>query len=292
MLVLGRVEPHDWLKRADIFVHTSRWEGFGIVLLEAMLSSLPVVATRVSAVPEIVLDGETGLLAPPGDSNALAGHLATLLDDPERRRALGANGLRRAREQFSVDRMTERTLSRVRALTLMKEVSLRELARGTPAPDRVALLSIWFHGHNNPRYAELLPRLDRLDACLLRLPDARIPRGLGFRAFTATKPLLLRAALGRASQRYSSLLSLDFAQLDRWRGAAVMDADDPFFTEREVALLGSPSVRAYVVTAESAARRYETLGVAKPWVVIPQGVNLEAATAGAAAAGGGAEAAW
>ena len=57
----------------------------------------------------------------------------------------------------------------------MKEVSLRELTAGTPAPDRVALLSIWFHGHNNPRYAELLPRLERLDACLLRLPTARIP---------------------------------------------------------------------------------------------------------------------
>ena len=55
---------------------------------------------------------------------------------------------------------------------------------GVPAADRIALLSIWFHGHNNPRYAELLPRLDRLDACLLRLPDSRIPRGLGFRAFT------------------------------------------------------------------------------------------------------------
>lgn len=160
----------------------------------------------------------------------------------------------------------------------MKEVSLRELTRGTPGADRVALLSIWFHGHNNPRYAELLPRLERLDACLLRLPDSRIPRGLGFRAFTATKPLLLRTVLSRAAQRYSSLLSLDFAQLDRWRGAAVMDADDPFFTEREVALLVSPAVRAYVVTAESAARRYESLGVDKPWVVIPQGVNLEAAT--------------
>ena len=47
----GRTEIRDWLARADVFVHTSRWEGFGIVLLEAMLASLPVVATRVSAVP-------------------------------------------------------------------------------------------------------------------------------------------------------------------------------------------------------------------------------------------------
>jgi glycosyltransferase involved in cell wall biosynthesis len=160
----------------------------------------------------------------------------------------------------------------------MKEVRLRELAAGLPTPDRVALLSIWFHGHNNPRYAELLPRLARLDACLLRLPDARVPRGVGFRAFVMSKPLLLRTVLPRAARRYSNLLSLDFEQLPRWPGAAVMDADDPFFTPREVELLASPAVRAYVVTAETAARRYETLGVEKPWVVIPQGVNLEAAT--------------
>jgi glycosyltransferase involved in cell wall biosynthesis len=160
----------------------------------------------------------------------------------------------------------------------MKEVSLRAFIRGTPSPDRVALLSIWFRGHNNPRYAELLPRLERLDACLLRLPDARIPRGVGFRVFTATKSLVLRAALGGAASRYANLLALDFDQLPRWPGAAVMDADDPQFTPGAVERLRSPSLRAYVVTAERAARRYESLGVDKPWVVIPQGVNLAAAT--------------
>ena len=157
----------------------------------------------------------------------------------------------------------------------MREVSLRELARGRPGADRIALLSIWFHGHNNPRYAELLPRLDRLDACLLRLPDSRIPRGLGFRAFSVTKPLLLTGVLGRADSRYPNLLSLDFDQLPRWHGAAVMDADDPTFSPREIRQMQSPAVRAYVVTAETAARRYESLGVTKPWTVIPQGVNVD-----------------
>lgn len=160
----------------------------------------------------------------------------------------------------------------------MREVGLRELTRGAPAPDRVALLSIWFHGHVNPRYAELLPRLDRLDACLLRLPDARIPRGLGFRAFTASKPLLHRALFPPAARRYRNLLTLDFDQLARWPNAAVMDADDPLFTPREIELMRRPALRAYVVTAEHAARRYESLGVDKPWIVIPQGVNLAAAT--------------
>jgi glycosyltransferase involved in cell wall biosynthesis len=109
VLLPGRLETRDWLERADVFVHTSRWEGFGIVLLEAMLAGLPVVATRVSAVPEIVVDGETGVLVEAGDSPAFALALGGLLADPERSRALGAAGLARARSQFSVQRMTEAT---------------------------------------------------------------------------------------------------------------------------------------------------------------------------------------
>jgi glycosyltransferase involved in cell wall biosynthesis len=106
----GRVEPRAWLERADIFAHTSRWEGFGIVLLEAMLAGLPVVATRVSAVPEIVADGQTGLLVDPGDPAAVAAALSALLVDPERRVALGTAGLARAKAEFSVARMTRRTV--------------------------------------------------------------------------------------------------------------------------------------------------------------------------------------
>lgn len=109
-LVLGRVEPRDWLARANVFAHTSRWEGFGIVLLEAMLTRLPVVATRVSAIPEIVADGETGLLCPAGDASAVAEALARLLDDQKLRQALGESGLNRARAQFSVERMVEGTI--------------------------------------------------------------------------------------------------------------------------------------------------------------------------------------
>ena len=106
----GRTEIRDWLERADVFVHTSRWEGFGIVLLEAMLAGLPIVATAVSAVPEVVADGKTGALVPPGDVDAVARELDALLADPELRRRLGEAGRERARREFSVDRMAERTL--------------------------------------------------------------------------------------------------------------------------------------------------------------------------------------
>jgi glycosyltransferase involved in cell wall biosynthesis len=111
----GRTETRDWLARADVFVHTSRWEGFGIVLLEAMLASLPVVATRVSAVPEVVADGKTGVLVGAGDVDGVARELGALLADPERARSLGAAGLARARADFSVARMVAETLAVYRA---------------------------------------------------------------------------------------------------------------------------------------------------------------------------------
>ena len=116
VLLPGRTEIRDWLARADVFAHTSRWEGFGIVLLEAMLASLPVVATRVSAVPEVVADGETGLLVEAGDVGGIARELGALLADPERARRLGAAGLARARSEFSVARMVDETLAVYRAV--------------------------------------------------------------------------------------------------------------------------------------------------------------------------------
>jgi len=106
----GRVEPRDWLARADIFVHTPRWEGFGMVLLEAMLAELPVVATRVSAIPEIVVDGKTGYLARAGDAKGLATAVSTVLSKPRLGRRLGRAGLKRARSVFPVMRMVEATV--------------------------------------------------------------------------------------------------------------------------------------------------------------------------------------
>jgi glycosyltransferase involved in cell wall biosynthesis len=73
-----------------------------------MLASLPVVATRVSSIPEIVVDGETGLLVPPDDPPALASALMQVLEDA---RDYGERGRGRAREKFSVARMTDRTLA-------------------------------------------------------------------------------------------------------------------------------------------------------------------------------------
>ena len=109
LVLPGRLEIRDWLARAQVFAHSSRWEGFGIVLLEAMLAGLPVAATRVSAVPEVVAEGETGLLVEPGDWRALSRALADLLSEPETARRMGEAGRARARSEFSVARMAERT---------------------------------------------------------------------------------------------------------------------------------------------------------------------------------------
>ncbi|MCP9487442.1 MAG: glycosyltransferase family 4 protein [Gaiellaceae bacterium MAG52_C11] len=107
LLLPGRVgDVAAVLRRADMLVHPARWEGFGLALLEAMLCGLPVVATRVSSIPEIVVDGETGLLVAPDDPAALAAALARVLADPEE---LGDRGRARARADFSVAAMAERT---------------------------------------------------------------------------------------------------------------------------------------------------------------------------------------
>ena len=109
VLFPGRLELRDWLRRAQVFAHSSRWEGFGIVLLEAMLAGLPIAATRASAVPEVVVHEETGLLVEPGDWQGLGDALGALVADPVRAAALGDAGRQRARREFSVAAMTDRT---------------------------------------------------------------------------------------------------------------------------------------------------------------------------------------
>jgi glycosyltransferase involved in cell wall biosynthesis/SAM-dependent methyltransferase len=95
---------------ADVVALPSRSEGFGLALLEAMAQGKPVVATRVGGIPELVADGETGLLVPPGDVRALAAAVDSLLADPEQARRLGENGRRRARTEFSAAAAAERVL--------------------------------------------------------------------------------------------------------------------------------------------------------------------------------------
>lgn len=99
------------LAASDAFVMASLWEGLGLVFLEAMAAGLPVVTTRVSAIPEVVLADETGLLVPPGEALALAGAMSALARDPELRARFGRAGRARVRERFGLDRMIDETLA-------------------------------------------------------------------------------------------------------------------------------------------------------------------------------------
>jgi glycosyltransferase involved in cell wall biosynthesis len=97
------------MRRWQIFAQPSVEEGFGIAALEAMAAGLPVLATRVGGLPELVEDDVTGILLPPGDPPALAHALARLLGNPATRRAMGNAARERARTHFSPDRMVEAT---------------------------------------------------------------------------------------------------------------------------------------------------------------------------------------
>jgi glycosyltransferase involved in cell wall biosynthesis len=85
-------------------------EGFGLSALEAMAAGRPVVATRVGSLPEVVLDGETGVIVDPASVAALSDALARMIDGSDLREQMGRSGARRAQQVFSLERMTDATL--------------------------------------------------------------------------------------------------------------------------------------------------------------------------------------
>jgi starch synthase len=94
---------------AAVFCCPSVYEPFGIINLEAMACETPVVASAVGGILEVVVDGETGLLVPPAQPDALAAALTRLLNDPDTRRRMGQAGRRRVEAQFSWASVAERT---------------------------------------------------------------------------------------------------------------------------------------------------------------------------------------
>lgn len=92
----------------DVAVLCSLHEGLPNAILETMAWGLPVVATRVGGIPDLVADGVTGLLVPPGDAAALAAALGALIADPDRAQTLGAAGRQRVADQWSVAQMVDR----------------------------------------------------------------------------------------------------------------------------------------------------------------------------------------
>jgi colanic acid/amylovoran biosynthesis glycosyltransferase len=102
---LGYQSPgqvRDLLKRADVFVLSSFAEGLPVVLMEAMAAGVPVVATRIAGIPELVQDGHNGLLVPPGDASATAEAIRRLLDDANLRNRFAVAGRDKIQREFDV----------------------------------------------------------------------------------------------------------------------------------------------------------------------------------------------
>jgi glycosyltransferase involved in cell wall biosynthesis len=110
LVLAGWQEDADALiASSDVFVLSSSEEGQGSVLLDAMQCGKPVAATSAGGIPDVVADGETGLLAPPRDPAALGAAIARLCADAGLRARLGAAGAQRAR-RFAIERIAEETL--------------------------------------------------------------------------------------------------------------------------------------------------------------------------------------
>jgi len=120
--------------RASVFCMPTRLEPFGIAFLEAMMHRLPVVATQIGAIPEIVQDGLTGELVVPGDTDALASALLGFLGNPARCQRAGEAGYRRATQIYTWEHVAERM--RARILPMIGVVDRRGKADPPPAPHR------------------------------------------------------------------------------------------------------------------------------------------------------------
>ena len=102
--IVGFQDPvQPFLAALDLYLHPALMEGFGIAVVEAMAMGKAVVATTAGGLPEVVAQGETGLLVPPGDVDSLAATVVSLLKDKVRREQMGRCGKARAQEHFSLD---------------------------------------------------------------------------------------------------------------------------------------------------------------------------------------------
>ena len=128
---LPRPRVAELMANADVIVQPSvptrrgSREGIPVSLMEGMASGLPVVASRISGIPELVEDGSSGLLVPPGDPTALADALARFIEDPALRQKMGRAGRQRVLEQFDVSRNASRLAALIETVASSEKQSPR-----------------------------------------------------------------------------------------------------------------------------------------------------------------------
>ena len=137
-----RSDVERFLAACDVFVHPATWtEAFGLTVAEGMAAGCPTVASRTGAIPELIEDGHSGLLFPPGDVEALADTLRRLAESPSLRRTLGGQARERAERLFDLDRNAEQhvdLLERVAARRAKRRRRSGDETAGTGAPERLA----------------------------------------------------------------------------------------------------------------------------------------------------------
>ena len=110
MFLLGYVpNAARYLKGLNIFVLPSVKEGLPYTILEAMAAGVPVIATRVGGIPDLIEDGVNGIIVPPKDPNVLADAMTSLLNNPSQRAEFGERLTTRAKTEFTRERMVDET---------------------------------------------------------------------------------------------------------------------------------------------------------------------------------------
>jgi len=129
-----REDVPDLLAAADLFVFPSLWEGLGGAVIEAMALGLPVVASDIPALREVVEAGYNAELVPAGSPHELARAISALLDDPERAQSFGARSRQIFEARFTLDRCTERMLDLYEKVAAMATGGTTRTPRRVPSP--------------------------------------------------------------------------------------------------------------------------------------------------------------
>jgi glycosyltransferase involved in cell wall biosynthesis len=163
------------LRAADIFALASTTDAqgatdvFPTVILEAMASARPVVSTHLAGIPELVVDGQTGLLAPPGDSTALAHALEQLLRDPELRFRFGHAGRERIEQQFRIEQTVAPLIElfEKKGDKLQRPTSRCKVTKATEATPRIAYLIDQWPDHEFPLLEREVEEMKRRNVPIL-----------------------------------------------------------------------------------------------------------------------------